>query len=90
MGKSKLLALVICFAILMSVFTSCSAEKKGKKIVKDDDTWFEYTRFKLEKNLKNTDEAVENIKLMLNKMKAFAPDKITDGPDAEITFTPHA
>ena len=56
MGKSKLLALVICFAILMSVFTSCSAEKKGQKIVKADDPWFESTRFKLEKNLKNTDD----------------------------------
>lgn len=56
MGKSKLLALVICFAILMSVFTSCSAEKKGQKIVKADDPWFESTRFKLEKNLKKSDD----------------------------------
>ena len=56
MGKSKLLALVICFAILMSVFTSCSAEKKGQKIVKAEDPWFESTRFKLEKNLKKSDD----------------------------------
>jgi len=58
MRRSRLFALVMCFAILMSLFTSCKAEKNGKKTVKADDPWFESTRFKLEKKVKNTDDFI--------------------------------
>lgn len=56
MRRSSFFALVICFAILMSLFTSCRAEKNGKKTVKADDPWFETTRFRLEKDIKKNDD----------------------------------
>lgn len=56
MGKSKLLALVMCIAILMPVFTSCSAKSGGHKVVKADDPWFDSLRFKLEQDFTENDE----------------------------------
>ncbi len=60
MGKSKLLALVMCIAILMPVFTSCSAKSGGHKVVKADDPWFDSLRFKLEKDYKENDDVMSS------------------------------
>ena len=60
MGRSKLLALVMCIAILMPVFTSCSAKSGGHKVVKADDPWFDSLRFKLEKDYKENDDVMSS------------------------------
>ena len=47
MGKIRLLSLVLCAAVLMPVFTSCKAGNKGSSVVKEDDPWYESTKFEL-------------------------------------------
>ena len=56
MKKIKFLALVLCIAILMPVFTSCKAGKIGSNVVKADDPWYECTKFELDKNIKKEDD----------------------------------
>ena len=56
MNKIRLSALVMCFAILMSMLTSCRLPgSNGNNVVKADDPWYESTRFKIEKNLRQND-----------------------------------
>ena len=55
MRRIKLISAILVIAMLVPVLTSCKSGKKGSNVVKEDDPWFETTRFKLEKNLKPTD-----------------------------------
>ena len=60
MGKVRFLAVVLAAAMLMPLFTSCSASgKKGAKVVKTDDPWYESFRVKIEKDIRADEE--ENI-----------------------------
>ena len=56
MKKIKLLALVLCIAILLPVFASCKARKSTSNVVKEDDPWYECTKFKLDKNVQKEDD----------------------------------
>ena len=57
MGKVKLLAAALAAVMLMPLFTSCSASgKKGAKVVKTDDPWYESFRVKIEKDIRADEE----------------------------------
>ena len=57
MGKVRFLAAVLAAAMLMPLFTSCSASgKKGAKVVKTDDPWYESFRVKIEKDIRADEE----------------------------------
>ena len=56
MKKIKFLALVLCIAILLPVFTSCKAGTSAGNVVKEDDPWYECTKFELDKNIQESDD----------------------------------
>ena len=56
MKKIKFLALVLCIAILLPVFTSCKAVTSAGNVVKEDDPWYECTKFELDKNVEKEDD----------------------------------
>ena len=56
MKKIKFLALVLCIAILLPDFTSCKAVTSAGKVVKEDDPWYECTKFELDKNVEKEDD----------------------------------
>ena len=51
MGKIRFLSAVVAIAMLMPMLTSCKSGKIGKKVVKEDDPWYESTRFELSQDL---------------------------------------
>ena len=71
MGKVKLLAAALAAVMLMPLFTSCSASgKKGTKVVKEDDPWYESFSVKIDKDIRADEE--ENIsKICTSKDKIF-------------------
>ena len=61
MRRIKLISAILVIAMLVPVLTSCKSGKKGSNVIKEDDPWFETTRFKLEKNLKPTDQEADAV-----------------------------
>ena len=61
MRRIKLISAILVIAMLVPVLTSCKSGKKGSNVIKEDDPWFETTRFKLEKNLKPTDQEADSM-----------------------------
>ena len=61
MRRIKLTSMILVIAMLVPVLTSCKPGKKGSKVVKTDDPWYETTRFKLEKDLKPTDQEADSM-----------------------------
>ena len=51
MGKIRFLSAVVAIAMLMPMLTSCKSGKIGKKVVKEDDPWYESSRFELAQDL---------------------------------------
>ena len=52
MRRTKILAVTMAVVMSVSMFTSCKASaKKGAKVVKEDDPWYESTRFELMKDI---------------------------------------
>ena len=52
MRRAKILAVTMAAVMSVSMFTSCKASaKKGAKVVKEDDPWYESTRFELMKDI---------------------------------------
>ena len=52
MRRTRFLAVTMAAVMLSSMFTSCKASaKKGAKVVKEDDPWYESTRFELMKDI---------------------------------------
>ena len=52
MRRTRFLAVTMAAVMLSSMFTSCKASaKKGTKVVKEDDPWYESTRFELMKDI---------------------------------------
>ena len=49
MGKIKLAAVAMTMVMLLTIFSSCSSVKKESIVIKEDDTWYESTRFKLDR-----------------------------------------
>ena len=57
MGKNKPLSVAMAVVMLLTMLTSCSRVKnENKTVVKEEDPWYETTRFKITKNLKNIDD----------------------------------
>ena len=56
MGKTKLLSVSMAVVMLMTMLVSCSSDKKKDNIVKEDDPWYESTRFKITMDLKSIDD----------------------------------
>ena len=56
MKKTKLLAAAMTAVMLMTLFTSCSSGKKGSKTVKKDDPWYETTRVKINRDIREHEE----------------------------------
>ena len=52
MRKKGLLAIVMTVVMLMPMLMSCSSEKKDRKTVKEDDPWYETTRFELKNDVR--------------------------------------
>ncbi|MCR5327900.1 MAG: hypothetical protein K6E12_03455 [Saccharofermentans sp.] len=59
MGKFKPVAITMVIVMIVTMLTSCSFAKKGDNVVKEDDPWYDTVRFKLERDLKPTDELGE-------------------------------
>ena len=52
MRRTRFLAVTMAAVMSVSMFTSCKASaKKGAKVVKEDDPWYESTRFELMKDI---------------------------------------
>lgn len=61
MRRTRLLAISMAFILLVSAFTSCTKSGgKGNNKVKADDPWYESTRFKLEKSLRENDDTLDS------------------------------
>ena len=61
MRKTKLLAVTMAAVMSMSMFTSCKASsKKGANVVKEDDPWYESTKFELERGFKKDEYDICN------------------------------
>ena len=56
MGKTRFFAIVMAIVMLASMLTSCKSGTIGRNVVKEDDPWYDTVRFKLERDLKPTDE----------------------------------
>ena len=56
MRKIRPISFVMAIVLLITMLPSCSSGKKGSKVVKADDPWFESTRFKLEKDIRQYEE----------------------------------
>lgn len=56
MGKIKPVVIFMAVVMLTPMLMSCSPAKKKTNVVKEDDPWYESTRFELEKNLKPYEE----------------------------------
>ncbi len=61
MKKIRLISLVLTVAMLVPVFTSCSAVSGTKKVIKKDDPWFDSFKFKLEKDIQPFDAMGGNV-----------------------------
>ena len=61
MIKIRPISFVMALILLITMLPSCSSVKKGSNVVKADDPWYETTRFKLEKNLKPTDQEADSV-----------------------------
>lgn len=61
MIKVRPISFVMALILLITMLPSCSSVKKGSNVVKADDPWYETTRFKLEKNLKPTDQEADSV-----------------------------
>ena len=71
MGKVKFLAAALAAVMLMPLFTSCSASgKKGTKVVKEDDPWYESFSVKIDKDIR-ADEEEDISKICTSKDKIF-------------------
>lgn len=61
MRRPKILAGAMAVVMLASMFTSCKASsKKGANVVKEDDPWYESTKFELERNFKKEEDDICN------------------------------
>ncbi len=56
MKKIRFAALAMAAAMLMTMLASCSAEKKNRKVVKEDDPWYDSVKFKLDKDVRANDD----------------------------------
>ena len=52
----KPLAVTMAVIMLMPMLMSCSSAKKSVNVVKEDDPWYETTRFKINKAIGENDE----------------------------------
>ena len=59
MGKTRFFAIVMAIVMLASMLTSCKSGTIGRNVVKEDDPWFETLRIKMEKDIKDTDQAAD-------------------------------
>ena len=71
MGKIRFLSAVMAIAMLMPVLTSCKTGKIGKKVVKEDDPWYESTRFELSQDLGQNDCVGASYELCASDDKVF-------------------
>ena len=69
MKKIKALALVMAVAMLQPLLMSCSANKNDA-VVKEDDPWYESTRFELDSD-KNPTEMLEGTAVSYSNGKVF-------------------
>ena len=56
MNKAKALSAAMTAVMLMTLFTSCSSGKKGSNTVKKDDPWYETTRVKINRDIREHEE----------------------------------
>ena len=56
MIKIRPISFVMALILLITMLPSCSSVKKGSNVVKADDPWYESTRFKLEKDIRQYEE----------------------------------
>ena len=56
MGKTRFFAIVMAIVMLAPMLMSCRAGKSKNNIVKADDPWYESTRFKIDKDVKQNEE----------------------------------
>ena len=59
MRKIKLLAVAIAVAMLMPMLMSCQSDKNKGNIVKEDDPWYETTKFEMKKDIHQYEEAAK-------------------------------
>ena len=51
MKNKRLIALTLSAVMFVSMLTSCINAKKSDKVVKEDDPWFESTRFDIDSEI---------------------------------------
>ena len=61
MKRSVPVAVVMSIVMLLSMLASCSSVKKENDVVKEDDPWYESTRFKLDKAVSQNDELSDSV-----------------------------
>ncbi|MBP5654243.1 MAG: extracellular solute-binding protein [Clostridiales bacterium] len=55
MRKIKITAAVLAVTMLMPILTSCSSGNKATTVVKEDDPWYESTKFKLNRDIRENE-----------------------------------
>ena len=55
MRKIKITAVVLAVTMLMPILTSCSSGNKATTVVKEDDPWYESTKFKLNRDIRENE-----------------------------------